>query len=140
VILAPSSKSPAIQPLSSIADESQLSSDAWRLLPAPVQGSSGASRALWCQVRVIIENDLTVRQREVVELYFLRGLDQDVVAALLGISQQSVSEHLFGKMRNGTKVGGVIRKLRKLCEHKGLHATRLCMWRDAHDLGEIEDQ
>jgi len=55
-----------------------------------------------------------------VELYFLRELNQSQVAERLGISQQSVSEHLYGKLRNGRVVGGAIRKLRRACAKRGI--------------------
>ena len=40
---------------------------------------------------------------------------------LLGISQQVVSKQLFGVMRKGRRVGGAIRKLRKILEASGVH-------------------
>src|SRR4051812_7757238 len=74
-----------------------------------------APSARWSVVAGLIAEHLTPRQREVVELVCLRGLDQPTVARLLGISQQSVSEHLHGRMRRGVRVGGALRKLRRLC-------------------------
>ena len=56
---------------------------------------------------------LTPRQRQVVELYCLEGLTQVEVADALGISQQTVSQHLMGKPRDGCRIGGAFRKLRK---------------------------
>ena len=56
---------------------------------------------------------LTSRQRQVVELYCLEGRTQEEVADALGISQQTVSQHLMGKLRGGQYVGGAFRKLRK---------------------------
>jgi predicted transcriptional regulator len=56
----------------------------------------------------------------VVELYFLRGLNQRAIATLLGITQQAVSEHLSGKMRTGVSVGGALRKLHKACATRGV--------------------
>lgn len=56
---------------------------------------------------------LTPRQRQVVELYCLEGRTQEEVADALGISQQTVSQHLMGKLRDGHHVGGAFRKLRK---------------------------
>jgi hypothetical protein len=50
----------------------------------------------------------------------VRGLNQTAIAALLGISQQSVHEHLYGKLRGDASVGGAIRKLRKACSHRGI--------------------
>jgi RNA polymerase sigma factor (sigma-70 family) len=81
---------------------------------------SARARALLPQVRRIIREELTERQREVVELYFLKELNQRQVAERLGISQQSVSEHLYGKLRGGRVVGGAIRKLRKACAKHGI--------------------
>jgi RNA polymerase sigma factor (sigma-70 family) len=83
---------------------------------------AGAERAqaLWPEVRAIIEKSLTRRQQEVVALYFLGGMNQRQIAARLGISQQSVSEHLYGKMRSGHAVGGALRKLRKACAKHGV--------------------
>jgi DNA-directed RNA polymerase specialized sigma24 family protein len=75
---------------------------------------------LWPGVRDLVEAVLTGRQREVVELYFLQGLNQRDVAERLKISQQSVSEHLYGKVRGGHAVGGALRKLRKECERRGI--------------------
>lgn len=60
------------------------------------------------------------RQREVVLLYFIEELNQRQIAERLGIAQQSVSEHLYGKIRNGRAVGGALRKLRKACATQGL--------------------
>ena len=73
------------------------------------------AKALWPELRSVIDELLTPRQREVIGLYFFEGLNQREIAAHLGIAQQSVSEHLYGKVRNGRAVGGAIRKLRKAC-------------------------
>ena len=119
------STSPSTYLTDAAVDGHQLSDDAWRHIPARDTMPIPAPAELWGRVRAIIEEQLTQRQREVVELYFLRGMDQATVATLLGISQQSVSEHLFGKTRDGAQVGGVIRKLRKLCARQGIMpATR----------------
>jgi len=76
--------------------------------------------ALWPELRAIIDEVLTDRQREVVTLHFLEALNQRQIAETLGVSQQSVSEHLYGKVRNGRAVGGAIRKLRKACAERGV--------------------
>jgi RNA polymerase sigma factor (sigma-70 family) len=81
---------------------------------------SQRAEALWPEVRAIIQEVLTPRQREVVALYFLGGTNQRQIAGKLGISQQSVSEHLYGRMRNGHAVGGALRKLRKACAKHGV--------------------
>ncbi|MHC4917898.1 MAG: sigma-70 family RNA polymerase sigma factor [Planctomycetota bacterium] len=74
----------------------------------------------WPAVRALIDDVLTDRQREVVLLYFIAELNQRQIAERLGITQQSVSEHLYGKVRNGRAVGGALRKLRKACAKRGL--------------------
>jgi RNA polymerase sigma factor (sigma-70 family) len=78
------------------------------------------AQALWPAVRSIMDEVLTVRQREVIHLYFFEGLNQREIAERLGISQQSVSEHLYGKVRQGRAVGGALRKLRKACLKRGV--------------------
>ncbi len=64
---------------------------------------------------------LTPRQQQVVQLYCLEGRTQAEVAEALGISQQTVSQHLMGKFRGGRRVGGAFRKLRKAI-HKAAKA------------------
>ena len=76
--------------------------------------------ALWPELRAIIDDVLTDRQREVVTLHFVEALNQRQIAERLGVSQQSVSEHLYGKVRNGRAVGGAIRKLRRACAERGV--------------------
>ena len=78
------------------------------------------AKALWPEVQGIIHDVLTSRQREIVTLYFIYELNQRQIAERLGISQQSVSEHLYGKIRNGRAVGGALRKLRKACAGRGV--------------------
>lgn len=58
-------------------------------------------------------SSLTLRQRQVVELYCMEGRTQVDVAITLGISQATVSQHLTGKLRNGHYVGGAFRRIRK---------------------------
>ena len=76
-----------------------------------------AARAetIWPQVRQIMDDVLTAPQRQVVLLYFFEQLNQRQIAERLSISQQSVSERLYGKIRNGRAVGGALRKLRQAC-------------------------
>jgi len=76
--------------------------------------------ALWPQIRAVMEEVLTERQSDVIALYFFEGLNQRQIAERLGISQQSVSEHLYGKVRAGGAVGGAVRKLRKACAKRGI--------------------
>ncbi len=68
----------------------------------------------------IIENDLTEMQRNCIELYFLRKRTQVEVAQALGISQRVVTQHIYGIRRRGKRVGGGIKKIRKLCEERGI--------------------
>ena len=78
------------------------------------------ARDLLSELRAIIDEALTLRQREVVSLHFFEKLNQREIAERLGIAQQSVSEHLYGKTRNGRSVGGALRKLRKACLKRGV--------------------
>jgi DNA-directed RNA polymerase specialized sigma24 family protein len=87
---------------------------------ARVAGDRAAVRASWPIVERLIAERLTERQREILELVFFHGLDQPTVALLLGISQQAVSEHLYGKRRGDLRIGGIIPKLRKLCAREGI--------------------
>jgi len=81
---------------------------------------AGHSRAVFRRIDGLIRSELTSRQREVVRLYYFGGLTQDAIAEELDIPQQVVSQHLFGILRNGKRVGGAISKLRKLCQQRGI--------------------
>jgi DNA-binding CsgD family transcriptional regulator len=63
-------------------------------------------------VRIMATN-LTRRQRDALLLYYTDGLTEVQIAAVLRISQPTVSQHLTGKKRAGKKVGGALAKLRK---------------------------
>jgi len=78
------------------------------------------ARSLGPELRAILHDVLTPRQRDIILLYFFEGINQVQIAERLGITQQSVSEHLYGKLRGGRSVGGAIRKLRKACAVIGL--------------------
>jgi len=78
------------------------------------------AEALWPAVRAVMDEVLSPRQREIVTLYFFEQLNQREIAERLTIAQQSVSEHLYGKVRNGRAVGGAIQKLRKACARRGV--------------------
>lgn len=71
-------------------------------------------------VNELISTSLTKRQREVVSLYYVHGKTQEDIAAILDLSQSTVSRHLFGTVRNGKKIGGAIPKLRKVVEKNRL--------------------
>ena len=60
--------------------------------------------------------NLTRRQQEVVQLYYVDGKTQEDIATILELTQSTVSRHLFGTMRRGKKVGGAIPKLRKVID------------------------
>jgi ATP/maltotriose-dependent transcriptional regulator MalT len=64
-------------------------------------------------VHGLIDSTLTQRQREVLKLYYFYGKTQEDIAAILQLSQSTVSRHLFGTVRGGRKVGGAIRKLQR---------------------------
>lgn len=81
---------------------------------------AACAQALRPQLREILAQELTPKQREVVVLYFCGKLNQRQIAERLGISQQSVSEHLYGKVRGGRTVGGALRKLRRVCAERGV--------------------
>ena len=81
---------------------------------------SDRARELLPELQAIVMEVLTERQREVVTLYFFGELNQRQIAAQLGVSQQAVSEHLYGKVRNGRAAGGALRKLRKACAKRGV--------------------
>jgi RNA polymerase sigma factor (sigma-70 family) len=78
------------------------------------------AEAMWPEIRALMEHVLTPRQTEVTTLYFMAQLNQRQIGERLGISQQAVCEHLYGKLRNGHAVGGALRKLRKACAERGL--------------------
>ncbi len=61
---------------------------------------------------------LTARQRQIIKWHFEDGLNEEKIADMLGISQPTVSQHLFGKKRNGKKIGGSISKMRKIFRKK----------------------
>ena len=75
---------------------------------------------LWPRVRQLIDEVLTERQREVVLLHYLEELNQRQIAERLDLSQQSVSERLYGKAQGDRRVGGALAKLRKACARKGI--------------------
>ena len=64
-------------------------------------------------LHAVMVTALTQRQRQVMELYYLEDRTQVEIATALGISQATVSQHLTGKRRGSTRVGGAFRKIRK---------------------------
>ncbi len=71
-------------------------------------------------IKALIQTEITPKQRQIVELYFYENKSQQAIAEELNISQQVVSKHLFGAVRNGRRVGGAMAKLRKLCKKSGI--------------------
>ena len=72
------------------------------------------------QIGVIIRSRLSARQQQVMDLYFNENKTQEEIAEILGVTQQVVSKHLFGAMREGRRVGGAVRKLGKICKEQGI--------------------
>jgi DNA-directed RNA polymerase specialized sigma24 family protein len=64
-------------------------------------------------MQAIMVTALTKRQRQVLELYYLEDRTQAEIANAMGISQATVSQHLKGKRRGKSRVGGAFRKIRK---------------------------
>ncbi len=99
----------------------------WRLTFSGELERLDSRRALWAdapspdartprreaRVRQAVQEELTQRQRLVVEKTFYEGLSQGQIAKELGISQQVVSRTLHGSRRGGRMVGGALPKLRR---------------------------
>jgi len=79
-----------------------------------------AAEEIGLVVSALMVSALTPRQREVMELYYLENMTQVEVAATLGITQVTVSQHLKGKQRGGKPVGGAFRKIRKAIHKRAL--------------------
>lgn len=68
----------------------------------------------------IIENDLSEMQRNCIKQHFLCRKTREEVAYALGISRRVVTQHIYGIRRNGKRVGGGIKKIRKICQQRGI--------------------
>ena len=68
----------------------------------------------------IIENELTEMQRNCIKLYFLGQRTQQEVARELGISRRVVTQHIYGISRRGRRVGGGVKKIRRICKERGI--------------------
>ena len=68
----------------------------------------------------IISVDLTSRQQQVMSLYFVDQKTQVETAAALGVTQPTVSQHLNGRWRRGKKIGGAMRKIRKMIQVRAI--------------------
>ena len=84
------------------------------------QARDERARGLRRELETVIAGVLTDRQREVVELYYFSRMNQRQICERLGISQQSVSERLYGKARKGRVVGGALQKLRREMQSRGI--------------------
>ena len=84
------------------------------IFPAPTPGDNGDEeetrekharfvRSKMREVRRVMSRHLTARQNECLALYYLQGFRQREIAALLGIHQTTVSQHIryaIGKIRH----------------------------------------
>ena len=107
-------------------EEINLTPDQWTQIPSSsgLCGYAGLAdqdelrrRETYAEMRLLVHGmmtaSLTPRQREVLDLYYLDGRTQVEVANILGISQPTVCQHLYGKLRGGRRVGGALSRLRK---------------------------
>ncbi|MCX7008938.1 MAG: sigma-70 family RNA polymerase sigma factor [Kiritimatiellaeota bacterium] len=93
-------------------------------------------------VQAVMVTALTPRQRQVLELYYLEERTQVEIATALGINQSTVSQHLVGKRRGSSRVGGAFRKIRKAI-HKAAKRRTHSNTRYAriiHTLDQLLDQ
>jgi len=74
-------------------------------------------------LHAVMVTALTPRQRQIMELYYLEDRTQVEIATALGIAQATVSQHLTGKRRGRSRVGGAFRKIRKAI-HKAAKRRR----------------
>ncbi len=102
-----------------LATEDGMWHEADEDVQARVQRSTHAEN-LMPAIQAAIDEVLTDKQKQVISLYFFRERNQRQIAEELNISQQAVSQHLHGTLRNGRTVGGAIRKLRKACHDRGI--------------------
>ena len=106
--------------------ESHLTTSHWnnipeKLSPWSIYNNNQVERTkrdvITNQISIILNRTifqkLTLRQKEVMELYFLEGYTQQQTAKKLGISQPTVNQHLSGKRRQGKKVGGACKRIIK---------------------------
>ena len=68
----------------------------------------------------IISDDLTAKQQQVMALYFLDQKTQVETARELGITQPTVSQQLNGRWRRGKRIGGALRKIRKMIQVRAI--------------------
>ena len=116
--------------------EVQFGPDQWAKIPESAGLWSGVSpdEATDRRLRTAEEIDLilqavvvaalTPRQQRVLELYYLDGRTQVEIATALCIDQTTVSQHLRGKIRGHSRVGGAFRRIRKAI-HKAARRRNL---------------
>ena len=68
----------------------------------------------------IIEKDLTEMQRNCIKLHLLYERTREETAFALGISRRVVTQHIYGIRRRGKRVGGGIKKIKKVCQKRGI--------------------
>lgn len=104
-----------------------VSTDRHRLTLAPDIERVPCGAGLWQQdcsisperervldaLRTAVQESLTPKQREAVELFFFEGLSQGDIARRLGVTQQVVQKRIFGTQRQGKRIGGALARLRK---------------------------
>jgi DNA-directed RNA polymerase specialized sigma24 family protein len=78
-------------------------------------------KKLMTEVMDIISCELTPKQQQVIILYFFGQKTQEEIGKIMGVPHQVVSQHIYGIMRNGKKVGGAIARIRKACRKRGIH-------------------
>ena len=72
-----------------------------------------AQDRLFLALHRAIEQVLTQKQRDVIELFFFEGLSQGEIARRLGVSQQVIHKRIYGVRRRGRQIGGALSCLRK---------------------------
>ena len=68
----------------------------------------------------IIESELTDMQKTCIMLHFIHEKTRDEVASTLGISRRVVTQHIYGILRQGKRVGGGIAKIKKIFNQKSI--------------------
>lgn len=71
------------------------------------------------RIKFIIDNKLTLRQRQVVDSIYFKQMTQTEVALELGLCQPTVHKVLKGNIdyqNGGKRYGGALKKIRKLCD------------------------
>ncbi len=120
--------------------EVQFDPDQWASIPESAGLWSGVSQdeatdrrlrtaeEIGLILKAVMLTALTQRQQRVLELYYYEAHTQVEIATALGITQQTVSQHLAGKFRGHARVGGAFRKIRKAIQkaakRRGLDDTR----------------